>query len=242
MNLKLYSALAEWWPLLSSPADYAEEAAEYWRALSAHAARPIRHVLELGCGGGNNASHMKQWCQLTLTDVSPAMLAVSRATNPEAEHLQGDMRSLRLERQFDAVFVHDAVLYMRTEADLARAMATAFAHCVSGGVALFVTDSTRETWAPSTSHGGHDAGARGLRYLEWNWDPDPADTEVAADMVYVLRDSDGTTRVESERHHLGLFPRATWLRLLEETGFRARHERPSKSDCDVGEMFVGLRA
>lgn len=27
---KLYGELASWWPLLSDPADYAEEAATYW--------------------------------------------------------------------------------------------------------------------------------------------------------------------------------------------------------------------
>jgi hypothetical protein len=28
---KLYNELAEWWPLMSAPADYAEEAAERWK-------------------------------------------------------------------------------------------------------------------------------------------------------------------------------------------------------------------
>src|SRR3972149_1508073 len=59
-------------------------------------------VLELGSGGGNNASHMKAHFKLTLVDRSPAMLAVSRALNPECEHLEGDMRTLRLGRGFDA--------------------------------------------------------------------------------------------------------------------------------------------
>ena len=32
---------------------------------------------------------------------------MSRSINPECEHVQGDMRTLRLGREFDAVFVHD---------------------------------------------------------------------------------------------------------------------------------------
>ena len=35
---------------------------------------------------------------LTLTDLSEGMLAQSRALNPEAEHIAGDMRTLRLNR------------------------------------------------------------------------------------------------------------------------------------------------
>jgi D-serine deaminase-like pyridoxal phosphate-dependent protein len=62
--MKLYSDLAEWWPLLSAPADYAEEASVYARHLAAASARPLRTVLELGSGGGNNASHMKAHLRL----------------------------------------------------------------------------------------------------------------------------------------------------------------------------------
>jgi hypothetical protein len=40
------------------------------------------------------------------------------AADPECEHLQGDMRELRIDRTFDAVFVHDAIAYMTTEEDL----------------------------------------------------------------------------------------------------------------------------
>lgn len=65
-------------------------------------------ILELGCGGSNNAYHLKGSYQMTLTDLSESMLAVSRQLNPECTHLQGDMRVLRLGMTFDAVFVHDA--------------------------------------------------------------------------------------------------------------------------------------
>jgi trans-aconitate methyltransferase len=59
---------------------------------------------------------------MTLVDLSEEMLVVSRRLNPECEHLLGDMRTLRLGRSFDAVFVHDAIDYMTTEADLRRAV------------------------------------------------------------------------------------------------------------------------
>ena len=67
-------------------------------------------LLELGSGGGNNASHLKARFNCTLTDISPDMLALSRTLNPECEHLEGDMRTLRLGRTFDVVFIHDAIV------------------------------------------------------------------------------------------------------------------------------------
>src|SRR4029079_11967617 len=112
---KLYGELASWFHLLSSPVDYAEEA-EFARTLLAPAASaPPQTLLELGSGGGNNASHLKAHFQMTLVDLSPGMLAVSRQLNPECEHVEGDMCAVRLGRLFDAVFVHDAIMYLTTE-------------------------------------------------------------------------------------------------------------------------------
>jgi hypothetical protein len=41
------------------------------------------------------------------------MLELSRALNPECRHLQGDMRSLRLEERFEAVLIFDAICVFR---------------------------------------------------------------------------------------------------------------------------------
>ena len=116
---KLYSELAAWWPLLSAPEEYAEEAAFYRKAILAACSTPPHTMLELGSGGGNNASHLKQHFRMALVDRSPDMLEVSRALNPECEHIEGDMRSLRLARTFDAVFIHDALMHLTSEGDLA---------------------------------------------------------------------------------------------------------------------------
>jgi SAM-dependent methyltransferase len=217
----MYTELADWFHLVSAPEDYAEEAEVYRRLMVENARGPVRRVLELGSGGGNNASHLKQWFELTLVDPAPGMLAISRDLNPECEHLEGDMRDVRLGRTFDAVFVHDAVVYMTDEASLHQAMATAFAHLPPGGVALFVPDATRETFREATFHGGHDREGRALRYLEWRHDPDPRDSTYLMEFVYLLSDGTGPSRVVQDVHTCGLFSRATWLRLLGEAGFAA---------------------
>ena len=301
--MRLYDDLAAWWPLLDDPADYAEEAGLYGDLLAEACDAPIESLLELGCGGGNGASHLKRrFRRLVLTDLSPGMLAVSRALNPECEHRLGDMRTLRLGRTFDAVFVHDAVCYMTTEDDLRRAMETAWAHCRPGGAVLFAPDYVRENFRPGATAGGCDeesrhsatktdlcaapgaaaggrderpapgavgvgpgpgprrglrgagrgegaspvaAGecARGLRYLEWVWDPDPRDTEYLVDFAFLLRERDGSVRAVSDRHVEGLFARGRWLELLAGVGFAARRAPLVLSDVEPGrhEMFVGRR-
>jgi SAM-dependent methyltransferase len=239
--VKLYGELAGWWPLLSAPAEYAAEADYYWSVILAQARRPVQSLLELGCGGGNNAARLKRRAALTLTDLSPPMLAISRRLNPECEHVAGDMRALRLGRVFDAVLTHDAVMYLTTLDELRQAIATAYAHCAPGGVALWVPDAVRETWAEDASAGGHDGPERrALRYFQWTWDPDPSDTEVVMDMVMLLR-TGADLRVEHERHRHGLFGTETWLRSIEQAGFEADVVSCPYPGGENARCFIGRR-
>ena len=153
--------------------------------------------MELGSGGGNNASHMKAYATLTLTDLSPEMLELSRSLNPECEHIQGDMTTLQPGRPFDGVFVHDALPYLTTEEQLRAAIETAFVHTRPGGAAIFCPDHVRERFRESTDHGGHDGrdgDPRSLRYLQWTWDPAPDDTWYVDDFAYLLREGAGEPR------------------------------------------------
>jgi len=240
---RMYTDFASWFHLLTAPADYAEEAEYYSDAFAKAADAPLHTLLELGSGGGNMASHYKTHFQSTLVDPSVQMLALSQGLNPECEHIAGDMRTLRLGRSFDAVFVHDAVMYMTTEADLRLAMETAFVHCRPGGVAVFAPDYVRETFVSRTSHGGHDGNGRGMRYLEWTHDPDPSDTTFVADYAYVFYEEGKATTCALDQHTCGLFGRATWLSLLEEVGFSAsvRQQEPVDDPPVAPDVFVAVR-
>lgn len=239
MTLKLYQELATWWPLLSAPEDYEEEAGIYTDAILTTARREVREVLELGCGGGNNASFMKRRFRMTLVDLSDAMLNVSRQLNPECQHVKGDMRAVRLGRTFDAVFVHDAVMYMATETDLAAAIRSAAVHLAPGGVALFAPDETVENYRPRTDHGGHDGDGRAMRYLEWSTPPRGHTIEVV--MVYVMREGDAVN-VDHDVWTYGLFPRETWLRLIADAGLEPAALAFPLSDFDEPhELFVGVK-
>ena len=175
---------------------------------------------------------------MTLTDRSPGMLAVSQAINPDCEHIVGDMRSLRLQRQFDAVLIHDAIMYATLPAEVRATLETAAVHCRIGGTMAVLPDYVRETFTPGTDHGGHDAAdGRGLRYLEWRWDPDPADDTYLVEYAFLLRDSTGAVTVEHDRHEEGLYSRNQWLSWLEE----ARISAAGSLDSSGREIFVGTR-
>ena len=240
----IYDELAPWWPLLSAPEDYAEEAAYYASVVKARCAFPPKTLLELGSGGGNNASYLKGgFEQVTLIDVSPGMLAVSCELNPECEHHVGDMRNVRLGRRFDCVFVHDAICYATTSADLEAVIETASVHCEPGGAALFAPDFVRETFRATTDHGGHDGDeGRGLRFLEWVWDPDPEDTTYRVEYALLVREPGGEVRVRHDRHLEGLFATDVWVSALRRAGFTPHvlhHHHVGETHESV--VFVGTK-
>ena len=237
---KLYGELASWFHLLSSPPDYAEEAEFARRLIVEESAAPPSTVLELGSGGGNNASHLKAHFKMTLADLSEEMLELSRRLNPECEHIQGDMTTLRLGRTFDAVFIHDAIMYMTTENDLRLALETAAAHCKRGGATLVMPDVICETFVSLTTHGGHDSeggDGRSIRYIEWTFDGDATDTTYTVDFAYLLRERNRPVRVIHDTHVFGIFPRDTWLRLLRDAGFETR----AVADAWGREVFGGKK-
>jgi trans-aconitate methyltransferase len=261
---RMYTDLARWWPLLSPPEDYVGDAAIIAGLLRAGlvraglvraelpaeaacpadghpspAAKPT--LCELGSGGGHNAVHLARDFDLTLVDLAEPMLEVSRRLNPQAEHLLGDMRTIRLGRIFDAVLVHDAIDYMLSEDDLSAVFATARAHLAPGGVAVFMPDHVRESFEPGTHHGGTDAAdGSGIRYLEWTWDPDPADTSAHTEYTLVMRDADGTIDVGTESHVFGLFPISTWTDLLWSNGFAVTPVTEHSESSGGGRtVFVG---
>jgi SAM-dependent methyltransferase len=215
--MHMYSDLAPWFHLLTHPSDYWDEAAFVTRVVDDVAIGEATTLLELGSGGGNNASHLKARFTCTLTDISPDMLALSRTLNPECEHLEGDMRSLRLGREFDVVFIHDAISYLTTEEDLRAAIETAAVHVRPGGVVILTPDATTEIFQPNTDHGGHDGeDGRSLRFLEWTHAATGSTYEV--DYLIIARGPGEDERVVHDRHTLGVFPAATWIRLIAAAG------------------------
>ncbi len=240
--MRMYNELAPWFHLVTSPGSYEAEAAHIIQLADTACEGPAKTLLELGSGGGNNASHLKHRFACTLTDLSEHMLEVSRRLNPECEHLLADMRTMRLERQFDVVLAHDAIAYMTRREDLSAAITTVAAHLRPGGVAILTPDAVAETFSPGTSHGGHDGpDGRALRYLEWIHDRNVDDTTYHMDFVFLIQEPGQPLRVEHDHHTLGLFSRATWLDLIQASGLQVIDVSIEDPHAGEHEVFVARR-
>ncbi|MEM8607692.1 MAG: class I SAM-dependent methyltransferase [Myxococcota bacterium] len=238
--MRLYDELAPWYRLIDPVSDHENEATEIRDALREHVAHEQPTLLELGAGAGNNAHFLKRDFQCTLVDTSEAMLGLSREINPDCEHIAGDMRTLRLGREFDAVLVHDAVVYMTSVRQLEAAAATAFVHTRPDGAALFAPDYVRDSFEEeATLHEGRD-GSRAMRCLEWVWDPDPTDDVYRVDYAFLLRE-DSEVRQVHDVHLEGFFSRSLWENVLSAVGYEVRRIRRSLPQGETDEVFLCRR-
>jgi SAM-dependent methyltransferase len=247
---RLYGDLAWLWPILSPPDHYREEAdtlidvfkrltpapaARAGKKRVPRAARP--RLLELGAGGGHLLVHLTRRFECTATDLSPAMLDNCARLVPKARRVLGDMRSLRLDEQFDAVLIHDAIDYMRTAEDVRAALATAAAHLRPGGVLFVAPTYTKGNFVDGEAEHDADPSAN-VTYLSYVHDADPRDTEYELVLVYLIRDPQ-TRAVEAtvDRHRCGLFGARDWLVFLREAGFAAR----AVEDDKAWTLFAGTK-
>ncbi|MBN2362653.1 class I SAM-dependent methyltransferase [candidate division WOR-3 bacterium] len=236
--MKLYNELSKWWPVLSAPEDYEEESGLYIKIIEKYK-KDIKCALELGCGGGSNASFFKKHYNMTLVDISPGMLEVSKLLNPECRHFEGDMRVVRLGEKFDLVFIHDAIMYMTTEEDLFKTFITAMEHLKKDGILFMAPDYFKETFKPQTSHGGHDRKERSMRYLEWMKDDDPDDNLTETYFAYILMNEKGEIRFEDDLSINGIFHQKTWQDLLEQAGYNVFFETIEHSELEKGQ-YIGI--
>lgn len=200
----------------------------------------MREVLELGSGGGNNASHMKRTFGMTLVEPADGMREKSRRLNPECAHLKGDMRHLRLGCTFDAVFLHDAVMYMTAEDDLRAALETVAVHLAPGGAALVAPDATKKLFIETTEHGGgEDECERRGRYLEWTLPPEHGESTYTVHYAFMLCDVEIETFMSKSEELCSEFSAE-----IETRGYHrvrcsmekhlSKKLRPLKTDAEAG--------
>jgi SAM-dependent methyltransferase len=224
-----YAAEADIYDLTTAPVSAGD--VPFYAGLAAQADGP---VLELGCGSGRVLlpcadAAGEGWG----VDASPAMLALARKAAAERGladrvHLvEGDLRSVRLDREFPLVTIPFRTLFhLRTDDDWLAAMATVHAHLADGGLLagdVFVPD-------PELLAAGERLGFTGEfelpeepggRVAVWDhWSVDVAAQIARRRRVAERLDPDGL--VTERRHHLlEVFWR--WpnevQRLLEQGGF-----------------------
>ncbi len=243
---RLYTELAWLWPLWG---DAHKEYASYCRhvvsLIRRYAERPIRTLLDVGCGGGKNVLNLKKSFHVMGLDLSPTMIAQAKELNPECEFIQGDMRAFQLDRTFDAILMDDAISHMSCLGDFEAAFRTAFRHLNTGGILIATPDVTRETFQQNktiASPAIRSAAPNNVDvvFVENTYDPDPADDHYETTIVYLIREH-GCLRIETDHWRMGLFSLDLWRSVLHDVGFVVHQSQYTEGE-DHYTMFACMKA
>ena len=139
------SIYADAYDLLYHDKDYAAECDLIEHIFHTYGDSPIRTVLDLGCGTGNHAIPLAQrGYEVVGVDRSENMLARARrkaaglSGDSDVAFRQGDIRSVDLQRHFDAALMMFAVLgYQLENADVLSVLRAAHRHLRPGGLFVF---------------------------------------------------------------------------------------------------------
>lgn len=242
-----YNELAWTDELLIDPADCEQAVETIVRLLRATARSAPRTLLHLGSGAGGYDRVLKRHFAVTGVDISPGTLALARATNPEVEYLEGDMRTLRLGREFDAVIIPDSIDYMATRADLDAALATAALHLRPGGAVLVVAKPAETFRDNNFAYVGERDGVH-VTVLENNRVDPSRPGRYEAVLLYLVR-RHGELTIHTDVHQPGLFPRRAWDEAFAAAGFEVdavpldgAYDRYLVGEGDYPQtIFVGTR-
>lgn len=242
---RLYHDLTWIWPAWNRPdGDYLPYCQHVIAAFTSAGIPAGSSLLVLACGGGTNVANLKQRFNVTGVDLSDDMLQLARRLNPECAFVQGDMRTVSLGREFDAVLIDDGVGYMTTPSDLAAVFANAYRHLRPAGAMVVTADLFKETfrqnqtivWPAMTTGPEHPAD---VVIVENSYDPDPADDTFETVMLFLIREN-GVLRIEKDLHVLGLFATQTWTERIAAAGFIVRPVAYEESG-DSYTTFVALK-
>ena len=130
--------------------DYVLEAGKIHAFIQKHKLSKGNTLLDVACGTGTHAGLLAKHYKVEGTDVNAGMLKEARKKHPELRFFQSDMRTLNLNRQFDAVTcLFSAIGYMRTKSDLRKAIKAMRRHLLPGGVLLVEPWFTPAQWNPN---------------------------------------------------------------------------------------------
>lgn len=141
----VFEQYARYYDMLYHDKDYDAECNFLEKIFEAYASKPVRSILDLGCGTGGHAIPLaRRGYAVTGVDLSAQMLSVARSKSVDAglaiELLAGDARQTKLGHTFDVVLAMFAVMgYQTSNADLEAVIQTARRHLLPGG--LFVFDA-----------------------------------------------------------------------------------------------------
>ena len=234
----IYKELSHYYDLIYSRKDYEKEAETIRRLILKHQKSRGNNLLEIACGTGRHVQYLQNDFNILATDASAEMLRVGRRNTRDVSFEQADMLNLNLGREFDVIIcMFSSIGYVRTYANLEKAIGNFSRHLKTGGVAVvepWFTKSTYKNGSPHLSTYCDD----NLKIARECVSKTHGNVSVL-DMHYLIAERNKNVKYFVDRHELGMFETEKILQFMRATGLNAKFLRTGLFK-DRG-IYVGVK-
>jgi ubiquinone/menaquinone biosynthesis C-methylase UbiE len=214
---QLYRNFAEYYDKIYQNVDYSGETEFIIWAVNKHQTSTGKKLLDVACGTGSHAENLIDNFQVTGVDINPKMLHIARKKVPEAVFIQGDMKNLELNSNFDVITcIFSAIHYNINCKELEKTLFNFYRYLKTGGILIFDLSLNHENWI------------EGLVSVDTVVEEDLKIARICqsklnngifnANFVFLVKDK-GEFDFDIDEHVLGVFTTDRVLMLMNKIGF-----------------------
>lgn len=238
---ELYRKFASYYDLIYQWMDYHGEVEFIEKMVELHQHSGGNDLLDVACGTGNHAQYLIDSFQVVGLDLNLEMMEIASAKVPEMELIQGDMKELNLDEDFDVVIcLFSSINYHTNLKELESTLQRFYEHLKQGGILIFDLGFCTENWEEGRML--VDAVVEGDLQMARISQSRLYNGVFNANFVFLIKEN-GIMDFEIDQHLIGVFSTNDVENILEKTGFETiiysnYNDLPWDPDSDERPVFV----
>ncbi|HMK54185.1 MAG TPA: class I SAM-dependent methyltransferase [Methanobacteriaceae archaeon] len=242
---ELYRKFAGYYDIIYDWMDYSGESEFIKEIVPQHKLSEGIDLLDVACGTGGHIQYLKDSFQVVGVDINSEMLEIARKKVPDVEFIQGDMRTLDFEEEFDVVVcLFSAINYNITLSELKKTFESFRKVLKPGGVLFFDLGFCLENWDEGRML--VDAAVEGDLQLARISQSRLQNGIFNANFVFLIK-KDGIMDFEVDQHRIGVFHTKKVINILEKLEmecyiYQGYQDQPWDPEQDERPVFVCVKS
>jgi SAM-dependent methyltransferase len=218
---ELYKKLAKYYDKIYYEKDYKKEVEFINWAANKYKKTSGNNLLDVACGTCSHAVYLKDDYSILGVDLSSEMLELAKKKVKGMKFQVGDMKTLRLKKQFDVILcMFTSMAYNMDYAELENTLGNFYNHLLTGGVLIFDLGIHKDYWLGGKTWINTYVDEN-LQIARISQSPmKPKDGIFESNMLYLIKEK-GKVDFEIDEVRLGVFEPKKIQELMRKIGFKS---------------------